>query len=151
MHVILVLAYLIFIGLSLNKWFRSSGSKPSLRKRVGSIGLAVGIASSALLSCFYLYIWLYHALLTHGLALWTYFLLGAALSIVGMILGSIGLGYIRQTTLLISFVTFFEWTRELVAGAAARRLIDIMMLIVIGVFGFTLLRHKRYSGPGQIA
>ena len=150
MHVIGLLVYSIFIVWSLNKWLRSPGSEPSLRQHFALIGLAVSVGSAVLLASFYTYVWMYHALPAHGLALWTYFLAGTALSIAGMVLGSIGVGYMRQSTVLISLVTFFEWTRELVAGADARRLIDVLMFIVIGVFGFTLLWHKRYSGTNQI-
>ena len=146
LHVILLLVCSIFVVWSLNKWLRSPRSEPSLRKYFGSISLALGSGSAALLASFYIYIWIDHALPAHGLALWTYFVVGAVLSIAGMVLGSISIGYLRQSTLLITLVTFFEWIRELVAGAKARRLIDVLMFIAIGMFGVALLGRKWYSG-----
>src|SRR5260370_28871739 len=117
LHVILVLAYLMFAIWPLSRWFQYERSEPSWRNRFGSIRLAFGVGSIALLASFYIYVWTYRELPAHGMALWAYFLAGAALSIAGMVLGSIGIGNLRQSTLLISLAAFFEWLRELVAGA----------------------------------
>lgn len=124
--------------------------EPSIRKRFGSLSLALGCGSAAFVASFYAYVGIYHALPAHGLPLWGFFLVVAALSIAGIISGSFASGYRRQSALLISLVTFLECIRELAAGARARSLIDLVLLVVICAFGFAAVARRRDSRSQRV-
>lgn len=133
-------AYLFFVIWALFRWaYSRTSQRASLRSRMGSIGLIAGSSSAVLLALFYIYVWIAHKLPAQGLALWSLVLVGEGLAIVGMIVASLGTGWVRQSGFLISLVMVFEWGRML---AGPIRLVDRAMFTSLALFGFVLLAYR---------
>ena len=145
LRTVFLFAYLLFVIWSLFRWahlrmFREA----SLRSRIGSVGLIAGSASAVLLAFLYSYVWIAHKLPAQGLALWTFFLVGAGLAITGVILGVIGTGWIRESAFPISLVVVFQWGRPSV-GRGPISLVDLAMFTLLALFGFVLLAYRYLS------
>ncbi len=142
LRTVFLFAYLLFVIWSLFRWahlrmFREA----SLRSRIGSVGLLAGSSSAVLLAFFYSYVWIAHELPAHGLALWTLFLVGEGLAVAGVILGSLGTGWVRQSGFLISLVVVFQWGRPSV-GRGPISLADGVMFTSLALYGLVLLAYR---------
>jgi hypothetical protein len=69
-------------------------------------------------------------------------LVGEGLALAGLILGALGIGWVRQSVLLISLVMVFQWWRELVTGPGPARVVDGAMFASLALFAFILLGYR---------
>jgi hypothetical protein len=138
---VFLLFYFVFVVLSLYRMTRSRVFRAhSARSRIGVLGLLAGSSSAILLAWFYTYIWTLHKLPAHGSALWTLTVVGEALAILGVILGFLGTGWIRQSGLLISAVPVFQWGRTS-AGRGPISLVDLAMFASVVLIGLVSLAN----------
>lgn len=139
---VFLFAYLSFVVWSLFRWaYSRTLQKASLRSRIGSVGLIAGSSSAVLLAWFYLYVRIAHELPAHGLTLWTIFLVGGGLAVAGVILASLGTGWVRQSGFLISLVVVFQWGRPSI-GRGPISLVDRAMFASLALFGFVVLAYR---------
>jgi hypothetical protein len=141
------IVFSVFVIWSLVRWLRLP-TLPTLRGRLGSIGLAVGSVSAALFAWLYIRLWVSGTLLAHGSALYIYAFVGLGLAVIGLFLGLGGTGWVRQSALLICIVMVCQWLRDLAVGAKARNLTDGAMYIALLLFGIILL-WNRYFARGE--
>jgi hypothetical protein len=141
LRTVFLFAYICFVIWSLFRWAFFPARETSLRSRLGSAGLVAGSSSAILLAVFYSYVWMAHELPAHGLNLWVMLLFGVGLGVAGVILGSLGTGWVRRSAFPISLVAIFQWGRPS-AGRGPINLVDGLMFASLGLFGLVLIANR---------
>jgi len=151
LRTVLLFGYLLFVIRSLFKWAHLRiFQETSVRSRIGSVGLIAGSTSAVFLAFFYSYWWIAHELPAHGLALWTLFLVSEGLAIVGLILASAGIGWVRQSGFVISLVVVFQWARPSV-GRGPISLADLALFSLLALFGVGLLACRYLQSRRRVS
>jgi len=102
--------------------------------------------SAALYAVFFAFFGFEKKLLLHGSALWIYYIVGALLAAIGLVLGVAGRGWVRNASILISLVMLFQWYGMMIIGSSQRAegIVTIAMFIAVAVWGILLVGSRYF-------
>ncbi len=110
-------AYYVFLIVAARSCvLQHIGGRASIRDWIGTVGFAAASVSAILYFANAAARIHWHKLIADGAALWTYYLTGELLGLLGFLLGSAGRGKVRFFSLVASIVMIFQWIGAMTYG-----------------------------------
>jgi hypothetical protein len=142
-------AYTALLVWSLVRLVRAKKSTVfALRDWFGVSGLLAGICSATLLSCFFIYYRVEDRVLFSGYVYpdFVYHVTGSCLAIVGLLLASLGRGWVRRAGVFASLVAALQWLRLWsVVNVGLNKWVTIATFLSLLAWGLTSLLSQLFT------